>query len=272
MNPSIISKAFLFLFSSVIIWACQKTTSRIAGKTLQNSDSSQTSSQAKSDTTGVCIGNSIIAGHPWHYSGLEINVPNHPDSPGQITYVLDQLTHFHWVNQGWGGQTTVQIKARFLRDAIGLTSDPGDGHGKKTLSATPQYVVIEGGVNDIQQNIPLSTIESNFVWMASTCKQYKINCIVLNSVSQGNGIFNQDQLKNVVALNNWLAGGALDSVNVTLVDINSIWNSGSYGGVSSYGNDNVHYSSLVDSADGIHFTEAGYDSVANAIFRVAKLP
>jgi hypothetical protein len=69
--------------------------------------------------------------------------------------------------------------------------------------------------------------------------------------------------------NAWLASGALDSV--TVVDINSLWNSGKYKGVSPYNNDNVHFSSLVDSVDGSHFTEAGYDSVAHVIFRVAGL-
>ena len=45
--------------------------------------------------------------------------------------------------------------------------------------------------------------------------------------------------------NAWLASGALDSVGVTVVDINSLWNSGEYKGVSPYDNDNVHFSSLV---------------------------
>jgi len=264
--------SFLSLFLIVSIWACQKSTSVEAGGIPHNADTTQPQTTPSTSETGVCIGNSIIAGHPWYYSGLETNWLTRPDSPGQITYQLTQLTKFPWINHGWGGQTTVQIRKRFLRDAIGLAEDVGDSRPNRTLSGTPTYVVIEGGVNDIQQRIPLSTIEDNIAWMASTCKQYNIHCIVLNSVGQGNGIFNEDQLDNVKALNKWLAGGALDSVNVTVVDINSIWNSGTLGGVSAYGNDNVHYSPLVDTADGIHFTKAGYDSCANAIYRVAKLP
>jgi lysophospholipase L1-like esterase len=270
MQPINVQQSVMIFFFCVVVWACQKSTSPDRNSTLRNWDTTQRLTTF--GDTGVCIGNSIIAGHPWNYSGLETNWLTRPDSPGQINYRLTQLTKFPWINHGWGGQNTVQIRKRFLRDAIGLTVDVGDARPNRTLGGKPSYVVIEGGVNDFEQLIPLSTVEDNIVWMASTCKQYNIHCIVLNCVGQGNGRFNLSELANVKALNTWLADGALDSVNVTLVDINSLWNSGTYGGVSAYGNDNVHYSSLVDSADGIHFTKAGYDSIAYAIFRVAKLP
>ncbi|HVS96774.1 MAG TPA: GDSL-type esterase/lipase family protein [Puia sp.] len=220
---------------------------------------------------GVCIGNSIIAGHPWRYSGLELNSLGYPDSAGQISYELTRLTKYAWSNRGWGGQTTVQIKRRFLRDAIGDSSDPGDGRGALTLRRKPSCVVIEGGVNDIQDHISLDTIKANLAWMASVCRRNQIRCIVLNCVGQGYGVYDQDQIGQISRLNDWLADRALDSVGATVVDINSIWNSGRYKGVSVYGNDNVHFSTLVNPGDGIHFTRAGYDSVADAIWRVAGL-
>jgi len=102
--------------------------------------------------------------------------------------------------------------------------------------------------------------------------QNGIGCIVLNCVGQGYGQFTDGQIKMITDLNKWLASGVLDNFHVIVADINSLWNSGSYEGVSAYGNDNVHFSSLVNSGDGIHFTRAGYDSVANIIFRVARLP
>ncbi|HXD78808.1 MAG TPA: GDSL-type esterase/lipase family protein [Puia sp.] len=221
--------------------------------------------------TGVCIGNSIISGLPWRESGLQMGVLDYPDSFGQISYHLSLLTGFKWWNRGWGGQTTAQIKQRFLRDAIGDSSDPGDGRGAVTLFEKPDFVVLEGGVNDIYFGIDVDTIEANLGWMASMCKQNHIHCIVLNSVSLGNGMFSQLQVSKVFALNNWLAAGALDSVQATVIDINSIWNSGAYKGVSPYSNDNVHFSTLVNPADGIHFTRAGYDSVANVIYRYGGL-
>ena len=220
--------------------------------------------------SGVCIGNSIIAGHPWRYSGLEVAYLSWPDTFGQISYHLSQLTGFQWYNRGWGGQTTVQIRKRFLRDAIGDTSDPGDDRGSVTLPGRPTYVVIEGGVNDIEQHIPLDTIKANIVWMASTCKQNKIHCIVLNCVGEQVG-FDSVQQDLIRQINDWLAAGPLDSVQAKIIDINSLWNSGTYGGVSPYNNDNIHFSVLVNPADGVHFTRAGYDTVAHVIYRVAKL-
>ena len=261
---------FLIIFSA-LIWNCKKIYFRPQGSNPPTDSAQSQLAPAKADT-GVCIGNSIIAGHPWRRSGLELGNLNYPDSFGQISYHLAQLANFPWYDRGIGKQTTGDIRKRFLRDAIGLTSDPGDGRGARTLSGTPSYVVVEGGVNDIDGHIALSTIEDNLTWMASTCKQYNVHCIVLNCVGQGNSLFNDDQIKMISDLNKWLAAGALDSTNATVVDINSLWNSGSYQGVSPYGNDNVHYSSLVNEKDGIHFTQAGYDSVANVIYRVAKLP
>jgi len=271
MNNHIVRWSSVGLLFIIFIWACQKATSRDAGGAPHSADTSLLARHAFSKgDTGVCIGNSIISGHPWKHSGLELNDLTRPDSPGQISYQLAQLTKFPWYNHGIGGQTTVDIRKRFLRDAIGLTEDPHDYRGTRTLPGTPGYVVLEGGVNDIQNGIPLDTIKNNIVWMASTCKQYKVHCIVLNCVSIGDGVFQKPQADEVSELNTWLAAGALDSVHAIIIDINSLWNSGAYGGVSRYGNDNLHYSSLV--ADDVHFYPAGYDSVANAIFRVAKLP
>lgn len=272
MSQHITRQSSFGLLFIVFIWACQKSTSRETGAAPRNGDTTQTQTTPTTKDTGVCIGNSIIAGHPWAHSPLEVGNLNKPDSPGQIDYQLTQLTKFPWINRGWGGQFTTQIRKRFLRDAIGLSDDPGDGMGPRTLNSTPTYVVLEGGINDIYYKLPMDSTKANMIWMASKCKQYNIKCIVLNSVGQGNAALDQPGLDSVTAFNKWLATGALDTTNAIIVDINSLWNSGTYGGVSAYGNDNAHYSSLVYNGDGIHFTIAGYDSVANAIFRVAKLP
>lgn len=222
--------------------------------------------------TGVGIGNSIIAGHPWRMSGLELGNLNYPDSFGQICYHLSQLTRFTWFDRGWGGETTGEIRKRFPRDALADSSDPDDGLGPVTLKQKPDYVIIEGGLNDIAGQVTVDSIENNFTWMASLCRQNQIRCIALNCVGEGYGLFDIVRIGMIGQFNAWLAAGGLDSLGVTVIDINSLWNSGQYAGVSSYGNDNIHFSTLVDSNDGAHFTQAGYDSVAQAIFRVAGLP
>jgi lysophospholipase L1-like esterase len=222
--------------------------------------------------TGVGIGNSIIAGHTWHHSGLEQLNINLPDSFGQICYTLSMLTNFTWFDRGWGGQTTGQIRARFLRDALADSSDPGDGNGPVTLKQKPDFAIIEGGLNDIAGQVTVDSIENNYLWMSSLLYRNHIRCIALNCVGEGYNAFDFVRMGMIRQFNDWLASGALDSLGVTVIDVNSLWNSGTYGGVSPWGNDNLHFSSLVDSADGAHFTEAGYDSVANIIFRVARLP
>ena len=263
--------AIAFLCLAVIFFACNKNSTSSGTSTTTDPSDTAVFKQAKT-YTGVAIGNSIIAGFPWHTSGLELGALSFRDTVGQICYRLKQLTRFEWVDHGWVAQTTAQIRARFLRDAIGDSSDPGDGRGAVTLSQKPDYVVIEGGVNDIADSIPLSEVEANLAWMVATCKQNGIRSIILNCIGRGNGAFTQAQADSVTALNKWLASGVLDADNAILVDINSLWNSGVYGGVSPTGNDNIHYSSLVYSGDGLHFTPEGYTLVANVIFQVAKLP
>jgi lysophospholipase L1-like esterase len=268
MRPKAPYTLLVLVLLSVLSWQCHKSDPP-AAKATTPTDTAVFVQPAT--YTGVCLGNSIIEGFPWHVSGLYLNDIEVADTVGQPAFRLTQLTKFQWLDRGWAGQTTDQIRARFLRDAIGDASDPGDGRGAVTLSKKPEFVVMEGGVNDIKAGVPLDTIEANLAWMASTLKQNKIHGIILNCVGEGNGAFTQIQTDQVTALNAWLSAGALDSTGATIIDINSLWNSGTYGGVSSYGNDNIHYSSLVWPGDGIHFTLDGYTIMADAIFRVANL-
>jgi hypothetical protein len=108
--------------------------------------------------------------------------------------------------------------------------------------------------------------------MCQTAQEYGIPIVLLNSPGQGADQATQAQIDQITALNSWEKSGFLSQFNATVIDLNSLWNSGTYGGVSPYNNDNQHYSSLVNSGDAIHFTIAGYDSLANDIFKYAKLP
>jgi len=66
-----------------------------------------------------------------------------------------------WYNQGIGGQTSTQIRQRFLRDAFGDVSNPNDSRGTQTLSRPPFIVVIIAGVNDFNGGISAATTEAN---------------------------------------------------------------------------------------------------------------
>jgi hypothetical protein len=219
----------------------------------------------------VFIGHSIIAGHPWRNSGLES--PENllfQDSSGQISWQVTQLTGLVGENCGIGGQTSAQVRARFLRDAMAIASDPNDGRGSVSITHKPTAVVIDAWINSIAANVKIDSIKADAIWMAQTCFQYNIPCIMLNSV--GDVTLTQPELLELATFNKWMMSGALKAYGVTVIDVNSFWNSGTYGGVSTFGNDNIHFSSFVNSGDGIHFTQAGYDSVGVFIVRYGHLP
>ncbi|WP_315822998.1 hypothetical protein [Paraflavitalea speifideaquila] len=107
---------------------------------------------------GVLTGDSQIEGHPGRHgrlhplvSGTPQNIfkYDYPDSTGQLSYHLRQLTNYRWYNHGIGGQTTVQLRQRFLRDCFGVVSNPSDGRGTQTLNRLPNVVVIICGINDV---------------------------------------------------------------------------------------------------------------------------
>ncbi len=78
------------------------------------------------------IGDSIIAGHPGHYSFLEGTLTTNIDST--IEKQFSNLTGYTYQNMGIGSQTTNLTSARFVTDVI----------DKK-----PRLAILEGGVNDI---------------------------------------------------------------------------------------------------------------------------
>jgi lysophospholipase L1-like esterase len=213
----------------------------------------------------LLIGDSQAAGHPGHTGRLDHAefYYNWPDSLGEIAYRLKYLTQMRWINQGIGGQTTSQIRARFMRDGVGLTTSTlYDNKGTKTLGNKPQGMVIIAGINDIFLGISVAQIESNLEWMASVCKDYNIRCVVLNL--PGDASCGQMQLTAIIEINKWLKEGGLLQYGATIVDYNSWWNN------PAYGNDNIHHTSLI--ADDIHPSKVGYDSLAYYIYRNAKLP
>ena len=219
----------------------------------------------------VIGGHSEPAGHPWRTSGLEQNNYNIQDSAGQVGYYLTQLTNMPGRDVGIGGQTSTQIRARFRRDFIGINDVVGDGKTLPVLLHKPSFIILWATVNDAFNGVPLQQTEANMTWMAEQAMEYQIPIVILNCVGQGLSV-SQTQLNQIAAINQWYQSGVLQALGATVFDVNSTWNSGAYGGVSSYNNNNYNFSSLVNSGDGIHMTQVGYDSVAQQIFRICKLP
>lgn len=217
---------------------------------------------------GVVIGDSQAEGHNVGHGRLHPGAVatfnrNTADIYGQISFTLRGKTRMRWFNHGIGGQTTDNIIARWRRDVLAETYDPGDSRGSKTLNRKPNFVIVIAGINDIY-NFPSRswrTTATNLEIMAKSARDNGIVSVFLNC--PGDEIITELQSKRVDSLNAWFASGALQSFGAAVVDYNKWWRDPAY-------NDNAHGSSLI--ADDIHPTAIGYDSLANYIFRSAKLP
>ncbi|HEX8334514.1 MAG TPA: GDSL-type esterase/lipase family protein [Segetibacter sp.] len=213
----------------------------------------------------VVIGDSQAEGNPGTSGRLNVGGAyqyNYADVPGQLSYHLRYLTNMRWYNHGIGGQTTTEVRNRFYRDVLGETSNPSDGRGTKTLSRKPQGVVIIAGINDLALGATPATVKANLEWMAATCQQYGIQCVVLNL--PGHTSQPQSVYRGIDEVNLWLKSGALNQFGASIVDYNTWWKDPTYG-------DNSHKNTAYI-VDQVHPSSVGYDSLANFIYRSAKLP
>ncbi len=220
---------------------------------------------------GVVFGNSIMEGHPGlhgrlHPNGLTGFSYNYPDSIGQLSYHLEQLTYFPWLNQGIGGQTSDQCLRRFDRDVLAITGNPtsgADGRGTKTLNRKPMFAVIECGINDVfTGGWNAERTKANLLAMAQKASQAGIYTIML-TVPGDEIMTTLAQDKYIQEVNNWMKSGALNQFGTVICDFNNWWRDPAW-------NDNFHANSLI--VDDIHPSKVGYDSLANFIYRTAKLP
>lgn len=187
---------------------------------------------------------------------------NYPDSFGQLSYHLRQLTNMKFYNQGIGSETSTSTRYRFYRDALGISSYVSDTRPNMTIGSKPQGIIIVTGINDIFQGLPVATTKANLEWFASTCKEFGIQCVILNI--PGDAASSQAIIRNVSNINFWLKSGVLDQYNACVVDYNKWWND------PAYGNDNYHHRAEI--IDDIHPTKTGYNLLASYIFQQAKLP
>lgn len=220
---------------------------------------------------GVVFGNSIMEGHPGlhgrlHPNGVAGFLYNYPDSTGQLSYHLERLTYFPWFNQGIGGQTSDQCLRRFDRDVLAQVTNPtagADSRGTKTLNRKPMFAVIEVGINDVfTAGFNAERTKANLLAMAQKASQAGIYTVMLTL--PGDEIMTAlPQDKYIQEVNNWMKSGALNQFGTVICDFNNWWRDPEW-------NDNFHANSLI--FDDIHPSKVGYDSLANFIYRTAKLP
>ena len=100
----------------------------------------------------VGVGDSIMAGHPGHYSYIETTLTFSDDIENQVLYQLANLNSLYapYQNMGIGGNRVNQVLARLQEDAVDLK---------------PKRVLLNAGVNDIaggrSNNDIMSDIDSS---------------------------------------------------------------------------------------------------------------
>lgn len=212
---------------------------------------------------GVIIGDSIAEGHPALHGRLHPNAntfePNWPNSPGQPSYELSALTNMYWYNHGIGGQTTSQVWARWRRDVLAETYDPGDGRGDKTLHRQPYCVWVNCGINDISFGVPASVTKINLVAMAMSAKQAGI-LIGFNTCGP-HKTHTPDQIAQQIELRDWMMS-ELPRYGAWVFDFRTWF---------ADPNDPDKPNPILI-ADNVHPTRAGYISYAAALVQQTGAP
>ena len=130
---------------------------------LNNTPGENDSWFVKTHLNFVAIGDSIIAGHPGNYTDAE------DSDRSEVRNILSSFEHYiaqrfgwNYKNLGIGGQTSTQIAAR-IDDAISLD---------------PDYVIVNGGINDISGGvITKATFLANWETILDACETANIICI-----------------------------------------------------------------------------------------------
>ncbi len=193
----------------------------------------------------VLIGDSIIAGHPAHYSFVEATSTTSLSST--IPYFLKTIGGYTYQNMGIGGQRTSQILARFSSDVIALK---------------PRVVVLEGGVNDIANGtVTQSQFLANMEDMldAIEADEYITHVFVLKILPWSNGTNVQMQTRD--DWNDALATLVAGYSKAQIVDASSYVGEFRSGGDSG----NLWDIQAIYDVDGVHFNTAGHEQIAQAI-------
>jgi lysophospholipase L1-like esterase len=229
--------------------------------------------------SGVVVGDSIAEGHPFSHGRLHTNgVVNltAPNSGHTIAKYLEDNLSVPMFNHGKGGQTTSNIKNRWSRDVLALTSTGTEVpfYSGKTLEKKPDFVIINCGINDIvTSGVTVNMIESNFTFFLESCKSNNIKPVIINlGVRNGTDApLNQTQITMRSDINAWLLTQKNSGTypGMELIDFYS-WasdpNNNKYVAGSSTFNNTTGYI-----YDGLHPNEAGYDALSAKILSEANL-
>lgn len=184
-----------------------------------------TAASAKLDgrPVGVLIGASLAEGHPGLHGLPHGQIEN---KPGQMSYYFEQSSELQVLNQGIGGQTTVEVLARWKRDV---------------LSYSPVHVWVNCGQNDFRVyglNAEMVVLRSlNEMIESAEDNNFKLSIMTLGRNERRPG-----QAERIKALNEKIK--ALASDRVEIIDY-ALWDE--------------TQAQTSDYADHIHPTRAGYE-------------
>ncbi|MDW7728265.1 MAG: GDSL-type esterase/lipase family protein, partial [Candidatus Methanoperedens sp.] len=192
----------------------------------------------------VFIGDSIISGYPEHQSFIqERNITNIPTS---ISNHWARKVNRNYQNMGYDGQSTNSLNNRFNSDVVDLS---------------PEFVLIEGGVNDINSDGSLRTT-TLVNWESMIQKAYNNNITPVIMLILPCGTRCSDAKRDMINyVNEELIKLAANYPNSIVVDARCYVGVEHPNGPSGNCWDiNASYT-----PDGLHFNSDGHERIAQAI-------
>ncbi|MFA5272559.1 MAG: DUF2341 domain-containing protein [Candidatus Peribacter sp.] len=188
------------------------------------------------------IGDSIMAGHPSHYSFIEST--NTTNIASSIERQFANLTGYTYQNMGIGSQTATQIAARFNADIV---------------SRKPRIAVAEGGINGPNDDEHKPQFLADWQSMLDASQQNGITLVALKILPCTS--CSNDDMHAIDDWNSSLATLAAGYSNAVVVDASS------YVGQFRSGGDagNLWDIQPAYNQDGVHFKQAGHAQIAQAI-------
>jgi len=190
----------------------------------------------------IAVGDSIIAGHPGHYSFIEATSTT--SLTNNAWYWMNNTRSAIYQNMGIGSNTSTLLLARFTNDVIDLK---------------PNYVIILIGVNDLINSVSKTTYINNMTSILDLCQTNSIKPIVIKILPWSNGTAVQMQIRD-----DWMS----DLETLVLSYDSTLWlDLDFYIGQNRVTGDtgNLWDINPAYSADGIHLNAAGYQAMGEAI-------
>ena len=187
----------------------------------------------------VLIGGSSMAGHPGHYSGIEISFINNPAH--SLGYQLYQLNEKYVCQQmGIGSQTSANVLARFDADCVDLK---------------PKFAIIYTGINDLADGtVTKAQFIANNTSMLEKCALNDIIPIVLAIMPWTSGTYDQ-----MVTRDEWNTDLKILAESYGYF-VNSESVTGQYRATGTEGN--LWNILSVYNSDNVHLNQDGYTALA----------